>query len=94
MTAPRNKCAVSGFPAGHPDACNDCDPCLLGRFPETWCPDCGGSGWQFSDVTARRCDTCCGSGFAPSDRDGAEGGDANAAPVPQDRHARAEGIAQ
>jgi hypothetical protein len=27
------------------------------------------------------------------DRDGAEGGDANAAPVPQDRHARAEGIA-
>lgn len=28
------------------------------------------------------------------DRDGAEGGDANAAPVPQDRHARAEGIAQ
>jgi hypothetical protein len=30
-----------------------------------------------------------------SDRDGArEGGDANAAPVPQDRQARAEGIAQ
>jgi hypothetical protein len=28
------------------------------------------------------------------DRDGAEGGDANAAPVPQDRQARAEGIAQ
>jgi hypothetical protein len=28
------------------------------------------------------------------DRDGAEGGDANAAPVPKDRHARAEGIAQ
>lgn len=27
------------------------------------------------------------------DRDGAEGGDANAAPVPQDRQARAEGIA-
>lgn len=28
------------------------------------------------------------------DRDGTEGGDANAAPVPQDRQARAEGIAQ
>lgn len=30
----------------------------------------------------------------PRDRDGAEGGDAKAAPVPQDRHARPEGIAQ
>ena len=28
------------------------------------------------------------------DRDGAEGGDANAAPVPHDRQARAEGIAR
>jgi hypothetical protein len=28
------------------------------------------------------------------DRDGAEGGDADAAPVPQDRQARAEGIAR
>lgn len=26
------RCAVSGYPAGHPDACNDCDPCLYYRY--------------------------------------------------------------
>lgn len=32
--------------------------------------------------------------WSPRDRDGAEGGDAKAAPVLQDRQARAEGIAR
>ena len=24
----RQRCAVSGLPAGHKDACGDCDPCI------------------------------------------------------------------
>jgi hypothetical protein len=33
------KCAVSGYAAGHPDACNDCDPCLYYRNQWDWSAD-------------------------------------------------------
>lgn len=70
-------------------------------------PPCGGCSKKLSWSTAYRCADChaiyCHScirahfaeskAFAARDRDGAEGGDAKAAPVPQDRQARAEGIA-
>jgi hypothetical protein len=45
------------------------------------------------DALMRACDEAEAFLVRAHDRDGAEGGDANAAPVPQDRHARAEGIA-
>jgi DnaJ-class molecular chaperone len=71
---PRNKCIVSGRPAGHPMACNDCDPCLFGATPEHWCKRCDGDGWVFVAVTdnvGEVCPSCHGDGFAK--RDGAHG---------------------
>jgi hypothetical protein len=58
----RNKCAVTSWPAGHEYACNDCDPCLLGRCPEAWCKTCCGDMW----IGDRPCYGCDGSGFEPT----------------------------
>lgn len=88
MSKPHNKCAVCGHPAGHDYACNDCDPCLFGSFPEEWCPTCHGDCW----VDAARCTACSGTGFRDSDEhpkgEDAERLSGEAMP------ARAEGIAQ
>jgi len=58
---PQNRCAIGSWPAGHDNACNDCDPCLFGCFPSEWCPTCGGDMW----IGDRPCYNCDASGFRP-----------------------------
>ena len=78
MSGLRNKCAVSHHPAGHPMACNDCDPCMLGSAPGQWCRVCDGDGWVFAsedDEIGERCSHCTGAGFEPLPNPSNEGGE-------------------
>lgn len=52
------KCAVSDFPAGHVDACGDCDPCTmaLGKplFIKGYLHDQCEAGWRTDPETGER----------------------------------------
>jgi len=86
---PQNKCCVTSWPAGHPYACNDCDPCLLGSFPLEWCETCAGDCW----IGDRPCYNCDGSGFRPRDSDEHPKGEDAERLSGEAMPARAEGIA-